>query len=208
MVPGTGFCLAYVFWHWMRVGGDVVGYEDALAGFQEVLLADAPAGYRGAMVFRQAPAAWLPGRGPHYVDWYLTDGSAALDPLNDAAVSAACRGVHDAAAVGAAGGTAGLYGLRQGVVPAARVRCATWFSKPAGMSYEALDALVAERMDGACGQLWSRRMTLGPTPEMCVLAPEAISLPDAFNAVSVSMELVWPLSPSSLRKGDKKEAAR
>jgi len=192
MVPGTGFCLAYVFWHWMRVGGDVVGYEDALAGFQEVLLADAPPGYSGAMVFRQAPAAWLPGRGPHYVDWYLTDGSAALDPLNDAAVSATCRGVHDAAAVASAGGTAGLYGLRQGVVPAARVCCATWFSKPAGMSYEALDALVAERIDADCGQLWSRRMTLGPTPEMCVLAQEAISLPDAFDTVSVSMELLWP----------------
>ena len=35
-------------------------------------------------------------------------------------------------------------------------------------------------------------MTLGPTPEMCVLAPVAISLPAEFNAIHVAMEPVWP----------------
>ena len=184
--------LGYVFWHWLRVGGEVGAYEDALADFQRTLLENAPPGFRGAMVFRQDPAPWLSAPGPHYVDWYLTDGSAALDPLNDAAVSAACRATHDAAAGAAAGGTAGLYRLRQGAVEAAEVRCATWFFKPAGMSYEALDADLAHRMQGIPSQLWSRAMTLGPTPEMCVLAAEAISLPAAFDAITVPMELVWP----------------
>jgi len=191
--------LAYVFWHWMGAGCEVAAYEDALAAFQRTLLENAPPGYRGATVFRHDPAPWLPDPGPHYVDWYLTDGSAALDPLNDGAVSAACRATHDVAAGAAAGGTAGLYRLRQGagqkVGQAATVRAATWFSKPTGMSYEALDAALAERTEAIPSQLWSRAMTLGPTPEMCVLAPVAISLPAEFNAINVAMEPVWP--PSS-----------
>ena len=188
--------LAYVFWHWLGAGGDVVAYEDALAAFQRTLLENAPPGYRGATVFRHDPAPWLSAPGPHYVDWYLTDGSAALDPLNDRAVSVACRATHDIAAAAAAGGTAGLYRFRQGagqnVGQAADVRSATWFSKPAGMSYEALDAAIAERTESIPSQLWSRAMTLGPTPEMCALAPVAISLPVEFNAIHVAMEPVWP----------------
>ncbi len=193
--------LAYVFWHWIAVDGDVAAYEDALKAFQQALLDNAPPGYRRAAVFRHGPAPWLPGHGQHYVDWYITDGSAALDHLNDAAVSAACRRAHDVAAGRAAGGTAGLYRLRQGAVRAAEVQCTTWFSKPAGMSYEVLDARLAERMDGAHSELWSRRMTLGPAPEMCVLAATAIELPEAFGAIRVPMEPVWPGARSPVEQG-------
>ena len=189
--------LAYVFWHWLRAGGDVAAYEDALAAFQHTLQANAPPGYRGAAVFRHDPAPWLSAAGPHYVDWYLTDGSAALDPLNDAAVSAACLAAHDAAAGAAAGGTAGLYRFRQGAAEIGDVHFATWFSKPAGMRYEALDADLAERTKAIPSQLWSRAMTLGPTPEMCVLAPVAIPLPAAFDAIHVPMELLWPPAPDA-----------
>ena len=199
-VMDTAGHLAYVFWHWIRAGGEVAAYEHALTAFQRALLDNAPPGYRCATVYRHAPAPWLCAPGPHYVDWYLGDGSAALDPLNDAAVSAACRAVHDAAAGAAAGGTAGLYRLRQGAVQTAEVRCATWFSKPAGMSYEALDACLAECAGGTPSQCWSRFMTLGPTPEMCVLAPAAISLPAEFDAIHVPMEPLWPLAPSSLER--------
>jgi hypothetical protein len=194
--------LAYVFWHWMHTDGDVAAYEDALKAFQQALLDNAPPGYRRAAVYRHAPAPWLPGQGPHYMDWYVSEGSAALDPLNDAAVSAACLTAHDAAAGRAQGGTAGLYRLRQGMVRAADVHCATWFSKPAGTGYETLDARLAECMDGARAELWSRRMTLGPAPEMCVLAATTIELPEAFGAVSVPLEPLWPALPSPLAQGD------
>ena len=194
--------LAYVFWHWIEVDSDVAAYEDALKAFQQALLDNAPPGYRRAAVFRHGPAPWLPGPGPHYVDWYVTDGSAALDPLNDAAVSAACRAAHDAAARRAVGGTAGLYRLCQGVVRAADVHCATWFAKPAGMGYETLDAHLAECMVGARAELWSRRMTLGPAPEMCVLAATAIELPEAFGAINVPMEPLWPGARSLVEQGD------
>jgi len=194
--------LAYVFWHWIHADGDVAAYEDALKAFQQALLDNAPTGYRRAAVFRHAPAPWLPGQGPHYMDWYVSEGSAALDPLNDAAVSAACLTAHDAAAGRARGGTAGLYRLRHGVVRAADVRCATWFSKPAGMAYETLDARLAECMDGARAELWSRRMTLGPAPEMCLLAARSIELPEAFGAINVPMEPLWPGARSLVEQGD------
>ncbi len=205
---GTPADLAYVFWHWIEADTDVAAYEDALTAFQNALLDNAPQGYRRAAVFRQGSAPWLPGRGPHYVDWYVTDGSAALDPLNDAAVSAACRAAHDTAAAGAAGGTAGLYRLRQGAVRAAEVHCATWFSKPGGMSYESLDADLAERMDGDHAELWRRRMTLGPAPEMCVLASSAIELPEAFGAIGVTMQPVWPGARSRVGQVDLEGAYR
>lgn len=199
-------CLAYVFWHWLRAGHDVGGYEQSLAAFQEVLMTNAPPGFRRAAVFRHGPAAWLPGDGPHYVDWYLVDDSAALDPLNDGAISAVCLAAHDAAAERAAGGTAGLYGLRQGVVRAAAVHSATWFSKPAGMPYAELDGLLGEAMEAGSAQLWSRRMTLGPTPEMCVLAAAGVPLPEEFGAVHVPMELVWSPAQNDAEESDTEDA--
>lgn len=199
-------CLAYVFWHWLRAGDEVGAYEQSLAAFQEVLMENAPPGFRRAAVFRHGPADWLPRDGPHYVDWYLLDDSAALDPLNDGAISAVCQAAHDAAAERAAGGTAGLYGLRRGAVRAAAVRCATWFSKPTGMPYAELDGLLGGLMQAGSAQLWSRRMTLGPTPEMCVLAGAEVSLPRDFGAVHVPMELVWSRARNDAVESDTEDA--
>jgi hypothetical protein len=63
---------------------------------------------------------------------------------------------------------------------------AYWFSKPEGMSYREFEAsLAAEVEQGCC--LWSRRMTLGPTPEFCLHAPAPRELPHP--AISI------PLTP-------------
>lgn len=194
--------LAYVFWHWPRSDVEIAAYEAALHTFQQTLQAHAPPGYRRAAVFRHAAAPWLTGPGPHYVDWYAIDGSAALDPLDAAAVSAACAGAHDAAAARAAGGTAGLYRLRQGSITAADVRHATWFAKPEGMSYEALDAYIAGRIHERRAQLWSRRMTLGPAPEMCLLTASTLALPEVGETVEVSMQPIWPGHAAGVRRGN------
>lgn len=184
--------LAYVFWHWMGPDQSVGEYEDALRAFQEVLAANAPEGFRRAAVYRQGSLPWLPQAGAGYVDWYVIDGSAAMDPLNDAAISAACRATHDAAAARAVAGTAGLYGLRAGAAAARQVDRAAWFPKPAGMTYEALDALLSESRGEGAVLLWSRRMTLGPGPEFCLLGAAPLAIPDALDALEVPMTLVWP----------------
>ena len=184
--------IAYVFWHWMRSDAPARDYEGSLKAFQEALRAHAPPGYRRAAVFRHARAAWLPDDATCYVDWYVVDGGAALDALNDAAVSPPCRAVHDAAAARAAGGTAGLYTLKSGALASGDIRCATWFRKPEGVSYEAFDADLAERFAARPVELWRRRMVLGPTPEMCLLSGAPVELPDACAPFEVAMQPLWP----------------
>jgi len=81
--------LAYVFWHWPEPQGNPAQYESRLLDFQKSLAASPPAGFRESAVFRVQGAPWLPTPGAAYEEWYLLEGSAALDPLNDAAVARA-----------------------------------------------------------------------------------------------------------------------
>ena len=83
----------------------------------------------------------------------------------------------------AGAGTAGLYGLRMGelVDPA----IAYWLSKPEGVSYAAFESSLAPLVADGCA-LWGRRMTLGPTPEFCLHAPSARTLPYPARAVPLT----------------------
>jgi hypothetical protein len=167
--------LAYVFWHAPGPGIGPEDYEDALRGFQHALAQARPPGLIQAAVFRCDLLPWLAER-PGYADWYLLDGSAALDVLNSAAVSGACRGPHDEAARRADAGVAGLYRLRLGAPDLASARGATWFSKRSGESYDALFARARSAWIEDRVALFGRQMTLGPTPEFCLLSPAPIDL--------------------------------
>jgi len=82
--------LAYVFWHWPQPQVDVSEYETRLRDFQKTLRDHPPPGFRDSVVFRVGGMPWIQAeRG--YEDWYLVEGSVALDPLNDAAIAPACR---------------------------------------------------------------------------------------------------------------------
>lgn len=166
--------LAYVFWHVRRPTVAAPEYEAAHRAFSETLWATPVPGLLGLRCYRLSGVPWLaPGQGA-YEDWHLLEGSAALDVLNDSAVTRARLAVHDRIAGMAANGTAGLYGLRMGARIEPAFAC--WMSKPAGMSYAAFDdSLKPFISEGCC--LWGRRMTLGPTPEFCLHAPAAVSLP-------------------------------
>ena len=170
--------LAYVFWHWPRPEVDRGEYEARLTAFQQALRAAAPAGFRESAVYRVRGLPWTAEAA--YEEWYLLEGSEALDSLNDAAVSARTRAAHDAAAQQAAGGVAGLYRLRRGASELDRDRRAHWFAKPAGMSYEDLYTMLPQ------APLWGRQMTLGPGPEFCLLA----EAPPPFPALTVRCERV------------------
>src|SRR5215831_19697880 len=86
--------LAYVFWHWPRPDHVAAEYERAQRAFHRALAQSAPPGFLSSLTFRvEGSAAWL-GGAPAYADWYLVDNSAALDPLNVAAVSGACEAPH------------------------------------------------------------------------------------------------------------------
>lgn len=189
MSPAAG-PLAYAFWHWKRAEVSVANYEARQRAFQAALGAEKPPGFLGGTTVRLSGAGWAAGGGPAYEDWYLVRDMAALERLNDAAVTAGRAAPHDAVASLAAGGTAGLYGLRGGA-PLALPAFAAWFAKPAGMSYATLSETLAPLMRIGASALWSRRMTLGPTPEFCLQSLTRLELPSGFTAHRFELEPVW-----------------
>ena len=179
--------LAYAFWHVPRAEAVAQAYESAHGSFHDVLRAAGVRGLRGVRVSRLASVPWLGGM-PGYEDWHLLDGSADLDVLNDAAIGGARRLPHDGIAALAGEGTAGLFGLRMGTLVTPAV--AYWLSKPEGMSYAAFEKSMAPLVTGGCA-LWGRRMTLGPTPEFCLHAPAARTLPHLAQGLQLSPVSDW-----------------
>jgi hypothetical protein len=109
-----GRMLAYVFWHWRSPAIDAEAYKNRLITFHRVPAERRPAGFQDSVVFFATGAPWPPTALEAYGDRYFMDGSAVLDPLNEATVSRARRGSHGEVARGAAGGVGGLYRLRPG----------------------------------------------------------------------------------------------
>lgn len=183
--------LAYVFWHWRRrdVGADE--YERLQRTFQAALGHSPPAGFVLSRSAAIVGAPWGPAGREMYEDWYLVTGSAALDPLNDAAVTGSRHPAHDAAAAAAEGGTAGLYRLRRGA-PLGAPHAAAWFAKPAGMSYAALYDTLDPVVRNGSATLWGRQMVLGPTPEFCLQSERPVPLPDVLAALTLTLRPVWP----------------
>ena len=159
--------LAYVFSHRPASGADAQAYEDALRRFHTELAGGRPAGFVGSTTYRFADG---------YSDWYLVESSAALDVLNEAAVSGARAASHDTAARMAAWGSGKLLSLAQGEADLDALHEAA-FAKPAGMAYGDLYAMT-EPFTGRAGvALWRRMMVLGPPPEFCLVSREPVQLP-------------------------------
>jgi len=187
--------LAYAFWHWKRADISREVYEAKQRAFQEALAGEPPPGFLGASTVRLSGAAWAAGGAMAYEDWYLVEDMAALERLNEAAVTSRRQGPHDSVAALAAGGTAGLYGLRAGA-PLSLPRFALWFAKPAGMTYQALTSRLAEVIERPPIAWWSRRMTLGPTPEFCLQSAEPVEFPAEFVVQRLVLEPIWSGSGS------------
>jgi hypothetical protein len=172
--------LAYVFFHRAGSGAEVAAYETALRQFHASLAAEPPSGFIESTSYRI---------GDGYADWYLVENSAALDPLNEAAVSAARAASHDAVAHMSTDGAGKLLALVSGrpkIEPEFEIR----LSKPKGMSYrdfyERLEPWTSR--DGLT--LWRRMMVLGPPPEFCLVAPSKIQLPAAMSPETLQRETI------------------
>ena len=184
--------LAYVFWHWPQPSIDRDAYEDHLREFQQTLAANKSSGFQQSMVFRIRGASWLNTSDEAYEEWYLLDDSAAMDPLNEAAVSGACEEPHNRVAREAADGTGGLYRLREGIEDLSQANFAIWLSKPAGVSYKTFYADLQSLTSQRGVALWGRHMTLGPTTEFCIHSQTPIQLPQGHSGHSISLERVYP----------------
>lgn len=182
--------LAYVFWHWKRPDVQAREYETRLRQFHEALQLSPPDGFSWSWAAALNNAAWANDGQDAYEDWYVVTGSAALDPLNDAAITASRQAPHDDAASVAAGGTAGLYRLRAGRAFRSP-SVAHWFAKPAGWSYQRLFEELHPFITGDVA-LWGRQMTLGPAREFCLHANETATLPDGIDALPIPLRGVFP----------------
>ncbi|MDH3496279.1 MAG: hypothetical protein OER21_05925 [Gemmatimonadota bacterium] len=177
--------LAYVFWHWSLPQVAPADYEQALRRFHAALAQAPPAGFLRSWTHQVTGAPWVPGP-IGYEDWYLLDGSAALDPLDVAAVSGRRQEAHDGAARLAAGGTAGLYQLRAGA-PLPLADSARWFGKPVGVGYADFLPNLERTVAGRPFAVWMRRMVLGPTPEFCLHVAGAVTLPPGVTPLRVGV---------------------
>ena len=182
--------LAYVFWHWPQASVDAEVYRTHLLGFHQTLANNKPPGFHYSTVFQIPGPAWLNTTNTAFEDWYLTEDSCALDPLNDGAVSGACEQPHNLVAREAEGGTAGLYRLRLGTPDFASTRFATWLSKPSTVSYPNFYESMQSIINGGAA-LWGRQMTLGPTTEFCLLSPKPIQLSDGVVGEQINVENIW-----------------
>ena len=185
--------LAYVFWHWPRPEIERGQYLDHLTAFHQTLAANKSPGFQRSLVFRIRGANWLNTDGEAYEEWYLLDDSAAMDPLNDAAVSGVCEEPHNRVAREAADGTGGLYRLRAGTGDLAEAKFATWLSKPAGLTYKDFYAELESFTSQPGVSLWGRQMTLGPTTEFCIHSQTPVQLSASISVIRVQLDRQWAM---------------
>ena len=171
--------LAYIFWHFPSEGVDVTAYERSLEGFHKALDEAGAEGFVRSRSFRIQGVPWINDSAAAYADWYLVEGSFALDTLNDLAVSGARRDSHDRAAGWAAGGAGALYRLVEGEASLEAPAFETWLSKPRGTTYEDFYAWARPAVAG--GELWRRQMVLGPALEFCLVATRGVEARPEFQ---------------------------
>ena len=180
--------LAYVFWHWPQSQITRGSYLEHLADFHRTLAANKSTGFQRSVVFGIHGANWLNTTSEAFEEWYLLDDSAAMDPLNDAAVSGVCEEPHNRVAREAADGTGGLYRLRTGHEDLAQARFAVWLSKPNGVTYPDFYTVLQPITSQPGVALWGRQMTLGPTTEFCIHSSTPLQLPAGHT---IPLELIW-----------------
>ncbi|HEY6728257.1 MAG TPA: hypothetical protein VI197_29810 [Polyangiaceae bacterium] len=183
--------LAYVFSHWRQRDVSASDYEERQRGFHAALAAAPASGSLRSFSVALSGAPWAAGAADSYEDWYLIEDYAALGVLEHSAISAARAEPHAAAASVAAGGVAGVYGLRIGT-SVETPRHAIWFRKPDGLPYAELLLQLTSLVEAAGASLWMRKLSLGPALEFCVHAHEPLTLPDPFVSMTLPLRQVWP----------------
>ncbi len=184
--------LVYIFWHCAYSGIADSAYESALIHFHQQLAEAAPPGFRASVAYRISPTPWL-GERKGYEDWYLVEGSWALDPLNRVAVSGRMESPHAAIAALTETGHGGLYSLVWGeLVNQPRSRVA-WLSRPRGIRYEPVLAELREHL-GDPLSCWRRQMVLSPAPEFALVGPPSLNpiLPPGWELRAVERVCIWP----------------
>lgn len=164
---------AYVYWHAAPEGVAAADYERMLLSFGRALADAKSPGFLGNASYAVGATPWL-GE-PGYEDWVWLEGSWALDPLNERAVSGPMEQPHDAIAQATKhGGYGALYYLVSGQQEIPGDSTVFWLSRPRGIDWrEAMPGIV--RSAGSNVSVWRRQMVLGPSTEFALIAAPSIS---------------------------------
>jgi hypothetical protein len=182
--------LAYVFWHWPYPDIEAPTYQHDLITYHQTLTMHKPSGFHHTRVLLMEQASWLERNEATYEDWHLVENSAALDQLNERAVSGPCQEPHRQIARWTQGGAGGLYHLVFGDPDLLVVRFAYRFHKPTGMTYEALYKALQPLVQEIKGTLWIRQMSLGPGPEFCFQSSGPLIFPDILPTLSIPVKQI------------------
>jgi hypothetical protein len=176
--------LAYIFWHRPFPHIDSGRYEQSIMNFQSDLTQMHLPGLRAATSFRIEAVPWLSNH-TGYEDWYLLEGSWAMDPLNGFAITGRMQPSHDTAAAQMEEGQGGLYAHAGGDPLAAPQSSVFWLTRPRGISWQA--ALEPLRARYPQANVWRRQMVLGPAKEFAVEVPgdRDIEIPPGWESLRV-----------------------
>jgi hypothetical protein len=174
--------LAYIFWHRPFSHIDSGAYEESIVRFQTDLVRQSPPGLRAAMSFRIEPVPWLNNHAG-YEDWYLLEGSWAMDPLNSFAVAGRPQSSHDTAAAQMAEGQGGLYAHAGGDSSPGSHSSIFWLTRPRGVSWQAVLEPLRARYPQT--NVWRRQMVLGPAKEFAIEMPgdAEMKVPEGWQAL-------------------------
>ena len=208
--------LKFVLWTWPSAVADAAEYEDHRVKFHQVLAHKKVEGYLGSGLFKidTAPWAgsflfenspWLGGHKTVYEEWYLFNGSASLDAVNEATIAGPYKDSHAKFLRKDLGGEcAGLYYLRSGDLEHAlsgitQSECSAWFGKTYA-TYDDLVERLTPIMSSSGSVLWRRLLVLGPTPEFHLDVDASVTLPGDLRPCWVKRTRIWPVQEGERRR--------
>lgn len=183
--------LAYTVWHHASDESKLEHYQNSLIQFHQTMAEEKPQGYISSKLFTMPSVPWMGETQTIFMDWYLIEDSASLDPLNDSVLAGTRKTSHDAVADNTSGGVTALYQPKLGNDQISNVNFITWVSKPKGMKYpnffQELNFILHDK-DASC---WMRYMALGPGPEFCVVANHEMEWDEKFQPLVRKVDKIW-----------------
>jgi hypothetical protein len=177
--------LAYVFWHAVPDNFATADYEKNLLHFGDALANAKIPGLLGNASYAIGQTPWL-GE-PGYEDWTWLEGSWALDPLNERAVSGAMEQPHNVIArMSKHGGFGALYYLVAGEHKVPADSKVFWLSRPRGINWRDIMPTITKSANSEA-VVWRRQMVLGPSTEFAVIGPPtlALTVPDGWQSLEI-----------------------
>lgn len=182
--------LAYLFWHRPKPTVAIADYEKDLLAFSRALAGLNCSGVRQVTSFRTSAVPWLDDSSG-YEDWITIESSAALQALNEQAVSGRMIVPHSAVAQGMGVGYGGIYYHLWGDVDPHDAESAEWLSRPRGIEFRPVLEQISQTRTSPVS-VWRRFMVLGPGLEFVVLGNASLKLriPNDWAAHRVTRSVV------------------